>query len=272
MNGIKKIIGWTVGEAGIMAAKKLFYARKGEPIVYGSHKLHYLPGTRPIRLSYLNASDVTNRNDARQLKFFLDRVRPGDTVLDIGGHHGQYAVLFASLTSPQGRVVTFEPDVAARKILVHNLRLNAFTERVKVEDIALSDSDGTHSFFSRGGDSMSSLARSGLGDNAAANDVTEHIVTTMRLDDYLARSGVGLPQWIKLDTEGAEINILRGAREVLKSGAVIVCELHPYVWKEFGTTFEELLQIVQECRRNIRYLDEDFDIRNGAVYGAVIIS
>lgn len=272
VNVIKKIIARAVGEAGVMAAKKLLYARKGEPIEYGPHKLRYVPGTRPIRLSYRDAADVITRNDARQLQFFLDRVKTGDLVLDIGGHVGQYAVLFSSLAGEAGRVVTFEPDAAARKILLRNLALNSCGERVKVEGIALSDSDGTHSFFSRGGDSMSSLARSGLGNNAAALDVTEHVVTTMRLDDYLTRNGLGFPQWIKLDTEGAEINILRGARELLKSGAVIVCELHPYVWNEFGTTFEELLQLVRESGRTIRYLDEEQKIEHGAVYGATIIS
>lgn len=272
MNGIKKIIRWAVGEAGIMAAKKLLYARKGEPIEYGPHKLRYLPGTRPIRLSYLNAPDVTNRNDARQQQFFLDMVKSGDSVLDIGGHHGQYAVLFASLVGPAGRVVTFEPDASAREVLRRNLDLNPCAASVRVEAIALSDNSGTHTFFSRGGDSMSSLARSGLGSNASAPGVTEQTVATMPLDDYLTANGLGFPQWIKLDTEGAEINILRGARQVLKSGAVIVCELHPYVWNEFGTTFEELLQIVHECGRSIRYLDEDLKISDGAVYGAAIIS
>ena len=272
MNSIKKIMRWAVGEASIMAAKKLLYARKGEPIKYGSHKLRYLPGTRPIRLSYLNAPDITNRNDARQVQFFLDRVKSGDSVLDIGGHYGEYAVLFASLTGPSGRVVTFEPDASAREVLRRNLALNPCAAKVKIEEIALSDTSGTRTFFSRGGDSMSSLARSGLGTNATASDVYEQTVTTMRLDDYLTANGLGFPRWIKLDTEGAEINILRGARQVLKSGAVIVCELHPYVWNEFGTTFDELLQTVRECGRTIRYLDDNLKISDGAVYGAAIIS
>lgn len=255
-----------------MAAKKLLYARKGEPITYGPHKLRYLPGTRPIRLSYLNAPDVTTRNDVRQLQFFLDRVKSGDSVLDIGGHHGQYAVLFASLTGPAGRVVTFEPDISALEVLRRNLALNPCAANVKIEEVALSDTSGSHAFFSRGGDSMSSLARTGLGTNAYSADVSEQTVRTMTLDNYLTANRLSFPQWVKLDTEGAEINILRGARDVLKSGTVIVCELHPYAWNEFGTTFEELLQIVRECGRSIRYLDEDLKITDGAVYGAAIIS
>ena len=248
-----------------MVAKKLLYARRGEPIEYRSHTLRYMPATRPIRLSYLNAPDITNRNDARQLKYFLDRIKPGDLVLDIGGHYGQYAVLFASLVGPAGRVVTFEPDAFAREVLRRNLALNPCAASVKVKKTALSDTSGMHTFFSRGGDSMSSLARSGLGSNASAPGVTEQTVATMPLDDYLTANGLGFPQWIKLDTEGAEINILRDTRRVLMSGAVIVCELHPYVWDEFGTTFEELPQTIHECGRSIRYLDNDLKITEGAV-------
>jgi len=91
---------------------------------------------------------------------------------------------------------------------------------------------------------MSSLARSGLGTNSGALDVTEQIVMTERLDDYLASRGLGFPTWIKLDTEGTEVIILRGAREVLKSNASMICELHPYAWQEFDTTLDGLLRIV----------------------------
>jgi len=274
MNSIKKMVGplKPLGQSGVLAAKRLWHGRRGEPIRLGPHLLRYEPGTRPVRLKYVEHPDPTTRNDARQLKYFLDRVCPSDFVLDIGGHKGQYAVLFGALVGRAGRVVTFEPDEAARSALKRNLARNALSRRVRVEEIALSDTGGTHAFFSRGGDSMSSLARSGLGSNAHSEDVAEQVVRTMRLDDYLTSHQMGFPRWIKLDTEGAEVSILRGAREVLKSGATIVCELHPYVWDEFGTSFEELLQIVHECGRSIKYLDESHKIEDGALYGAAIIS
>jgi FkbM family methyltransferase len=272
MNIIKRLMRTLFGESGVTAVKRLVYAHKGEPISYGRHNLRYLPGTRPVRLEYINDPNITIRNDARQLHFFIENVREGNTVLDIGGHNGQYAVLFSSLVGPTGKIVTFEPDATAISILRKNLSLNSFCENVVVEDIALSDKSGTHTFFSRGGDSMSSLARSGLGTNSNGSDVMESTVATMRLDDYLSVNDMGYPQWIKLDTEGAEIVILRGARNLLKSGTTVLCELHPYVWNDFGTTFDELLEIVRECGRSIKYLDSELKIADGAVYGAVIIS
>jgi len=255
----------------VVAAKRLWYRERGEPIQYGSHKLRYLPGTRPVRLKYEDSPDVTVRNDVTQINFFLDSVKPGDFVLDIGGHFGQYAVLLGSLVSDCGRVISFEPDPKARETLRANLQLNTFADRVEIEPLALFDQEGEHTFFSKGADSMSSLAKSGLGKNASSPDVVEYAVKTVRLDDYLAKRDLGWPRWIKLDTEGAEINILKGASEVLRSGATIVCELHPYAWEEFGASFEELLRLVIDAGKTIEYLDPSMRIQDGAFYGAVII-
>lgn len=269
---LKRISNTPAFHHSVISAKRLWFGDRGEPIQYGRHKLRYVPGTRPVRLEYINSPDVTVSNDARQIKFFLENICPGDLVLDIGGHFGQYAVLFAALVTESGRVITFEPDPAALAVLRKNLELNGCEGWAEIEPLALFDREGEHSFFSRGGDSMSSLTRSGLGSNAWSPDVVEHTVPTAKLDDFLARNSIQWPQWVKLDTEGAEINILRGARELLRSGAKVVCELHPYAWPEFGTSFDELITLVHECGRTIRYLDRSLQIRDGAAYGAAVIT
>ena len=255
----------------VIKAKKLWYGDRGEPIQYGAHKLRYLPGTRPVRLKYINSPDVTVRNDVRQIQFFLDNVKSGDFVLDIGGHFGQYAVLLGSLVSKSGRVISFEPDPEASGTLEQNLELNGLRDRVEIEKVALFDQTGYHSFFSKGADSMSSLARSGLGANAVSPDVVENRVETKRLDDYLAARDLPSPNFVKLDTEGAEINILKGAPRLLRSEVTILCELHPYAWEEFGTGFEELLTTVANSGKTIGYLDPSQRIEDGAIYGAAVI-
>jgi FkbM family methyltransferase len=270
MGAIRKILQKRRFQTGIIKAKKLWYLNRGEPIEYGAQRLRYIPGTRPVRAKYIDSPDATVRNDARQVQFFVERVRRGDFVLDIGGNVGQYAVLFSSLVTPSGKVITFEPESSHRGILCRNLQLNGFSDRVIVEDLALSDTTGTHAFFSRN-DAMSSLVKSGLGTNANSPDVNERVVTTARLDDYLGMNKLHSPDWVKIDTEGAEINILRGARKLLHSRTSIVCELHPYAWEEFGTSFEELLELVRECDRTIEYLDPSLSIQDGAFYGAVLI-
>ena len=250
---------------GVVSFKRLYYGSCGEPIQYGKHNLRYVPGTRPVRLKYVNSPNGTVRNDAKQISFFLEQLKLGDFVLDIGGHVGQYAVLFASLVSDAGQIISFEPDQSAREILEQNLVLNNLSGRVIVEPLALFDVGGTHFLFSGGhADATAALVRPSVDNDK--HTMLEQLVKTERLDDYLTSRGLRCPNWIKLDTEGAEINILRGARKTLKAGAKVACELHPYAWPQFGTSFQELLDIVSECGRTIRYLDESLSINDGAFY------
>ena len=169
-----------------------------------------------------------------------------------------------------GTVVTFEPDPYARRQLHKNLSLNPNVKAPRVEACAVSDVRGEAVLFSRGGNSQSSLARSGV--EFDSSQVAEEIrVPLVSLDEYLAANAIPTPRWVKIDTEGAEIRILKGAPEVLASDAGIVCELHPYAWAEFGNTFDELKQIVAAAGRRIRYLDRDSEIGDEAIYGTVML-
>jgi FkbM family methyltransferase len=256
----------------VKTAKTLWFGARGEPIEYGPHKLRYVVGSRPVRLKYATSNDVVARNDAKQIQFFLDRVRSGQLVLDVGGHYGEYAVLLAALVGSDGRVVSFEPDAAARPVLKANLALNGFSDRVTVEGLAAFDSSESRELFARQGNAQSSLARSGLGGAATEKDVERYLISTIPLDKYLQDSGLSAPNYIKLDIEGAEIHALRGAKNILRSNTTIVCELHPYAWSEFAVTFDDLLRLVRDSGRTVRYLDEDRRIEDGPCYGAVIIT
>jgi FkbM family methyltransferase len=254
------------------AVKQFWFGARGEPIQYGPHKLRYLVGSRPVRLKYATSTDIVARNDAKQIQFFVDRVQPGELVFDIGAHYGEYAVLLAALVGAQGRVVSFEPDEAARPMLHANVRLNGFEQRVQVEELAVFDSKSTRELFARHGNAQSSLARTGLGGAATDEDVEHYAITTTTLDDYIRDIQLSAPNYIKLDIEGAEINALRGATNTLRSGTVILCELHPYAWPEFGTSFDDLLRLIHDSGRNVKYLDEERRIEDGPAYGAVVIS
>lgn len=256
----------------VLALKRVWYAGRGEPITLGEHELRYLVGSRPVRLKYATSDDIVARNDAKQLQFFLDRVRPGQFVLDVGAHYGEYAVLFAALVGAGGRVISFEPDAAARPWLQRNLALNGFVDRVLVEECAVFDVATPRTLYARHGNSQSSLARAGLGGAESDADVERYSVEAVRIDEYITYNGLPVPDVIKLDVEGAEIHALRGAGYILRSTPTILCELHPYAWKEFGSTFDDLLQIVLNAGRAIRYLDESIRIENGPIYGAVVIS
>jgi FkbM family methyltransferase len=252
-----------------LVAKNLIWGRRGEPYRIGGHTLRYLPGTRPVRLRYVDSPDGVTRYDALQLQLLASTLREGDTAIDIGAHAGQYCIAMAALCGATGRVVAFEPDPHARRLLERNLRLNPRLKRPVVEARAVSDASGEAVLYSRGGNTQSSLARSAV--EFTAEQRSEPIrVQLVALDAYLAEHGLA-PRWVKIDAEGAEIRILRGARALLAGDAGIVCELHPYAWPEFGNTLAELKELVAQSGRRMRYLDQRAPVGDRVEYGTVVL-
>ncbi|OAI44849.1 hypothetical protein AYO42_00610 [Rhizomicrobium sp. SCGC AG-212-E05] len=250
--------------------KALVYAKSGEPYVINGHTLRYLAGTRPVRLRYLSSTNRNTRYDALQVKWFADNLKEGDTAIDIGAHYGVYSILMAAMCGKSGTVVSFEPDPYAREVLERNLALNPDLKRPIVESIACSDAPGEATLFSRGGNAQSSLVRSAV-EFAPEHTSEQFTVPLVTLDSYIAEKKLATPRWVKIDPEGAEIRILKGAPKLLASDAGILCELHPYAWPEFGNTFAELKDIVSASGRRIRYIDEENEVGDAAIYGTVLL-
>jgi FkbM family methyltransferase len=254
----------------VLTLKGLLYGRRGEPYRIGAHTLRFVPGTRPVRLRYRNSPNDVTRYDALQLQYLADNVKAGDTAIDIGAHHGQDALLMSVFCGASGRVAAFEPDPYAREILMRNLELNPGVPAIQVVSAACSDREGEAVLYSSGGNSNSSLTRAGLGGRGDAA-VQELKVPLVTLDGWIGRQPGSRPRWVKIDVEGAEIRVLKGARELLASDAHILCELHPYAWSAFGDTLEELKSVVAAAGRRIRYLDQEHELGEEATYGIALL-
>lgn len=131
------------------------------------------------------------------------RAEPGDVVLDAGGCWGDTALYFASLVGPAGRVYTFEFNPESLEILRANLALNPeLAERIEVVELALWDRSGDKLEFAQAG-RMTALVPDG-GDET-------HGVSTITIDDFVEQQGLDRVDFVKMDVEGAELNLLRGA-------------------------------------------------------------
>jgi FkbM family methyltransferase len=260
-----------VSHQTVLRLKQLVWGRRGEPYPISGHVLRYAPGTRPVRTRYATSPNPAVRYDAMQARLFAEGLNEGDTAIDIGAHAGQYALIMAARCGPSGHVAAFEPDPHARRKLERNIALNPGVKAPVVEALAVSDAPGEAVLYSRGGDSQSSLARSGIGE-AAAERAERFTVPLVTLDGYIADRRLAAPRWVKIDTEGAEIRILKGAPQLLAGPSNILCELHPYAWAEFGNSFEELQAAVSGAGRRIRYIDETAEMKAADVrYGTVLL-
>lgn len=254
----------------VIGLKRALYSGRGEPYRIDGHTLRYVPGTRPVRLRYSRSPNSVARYDALQAAWLSTHLTEGDTVIDVGAHHGAYTVLMAAKCGQTGHVVAIEPDPYSRRVLVRNIGLNPGIKRPAVEVCACSDEIGEATLFCRRGNSQSSLARSAA-EFSPAYGPEEIRVPLVTLDSYLSKCGLPGLRCVKIDAEGAEIRILRGAKQVLASNADVVCELHPYAWPEFGNTFAELKDLAVTAGRRIRYLDQDTEIGDRAEYGTVLL-
>ena len=141
-------------------------------------------------------------------------LRRGDFAIDVGANLGWYSILMSASVRPNGAVWAFEPVADTRELLEANLALNA-DHLVEVRAAALASAAGTievHTFrgLPHGHASISRLGR---------DDFTSHEVCAETLDRLLDRAELQPPVLVKLDAEGAELEILRGASRTCASGA-----------------------------------------------------
>jgi FkbM family methyltransferase len=135
--------------------------------------------------------------------------KPGDVVWDVGAHAGMTAYFLAQMVGPAGKVYAFEPDETNYEFLLQNIQLHELSNVIPVK-AALSDKTGTANFC------MDGTMGAGLSDTltyAAAENNRE--VETLSLPDACERFGA-VPNYAKLDIEGAELNVVASSVDFLK--------------------------------------------------------
>ncbi len=136
--------------------------------------------------------------------------KKNDVVWDVGANVGHYTKLFADITDSQGKVFAFEPSPQNYKRLALNLK---GVENVVLLPYGLGDKEETVA-FKQGDDE--------LGATSQVLDVTVsaggHDQVEICCGDRLVGSGsAGLPNFVKIDVEGFELEVLTGMRETLNS-------------------------------------------------------
>jgi len=158
-------------------------------------------------------------------RFIAQELSSGDTFYDIGANVGFFTVIAARRVGPAGRVVAFEPVHSNAALLRRNLAANAF-ENAEIVEAAVGDRSGSVPF----------LSRTAVDGKVHPRGDTQ--VRMVRLDDL----DLPAPDLVKIDAEGAEFDVLRGARALIeRHRPTIVCELHRTV------TAADAARQVEEC-------------------------
>jgi FkbM family methyltransferase len=187
--------------------------------------------------------------------FYLEYLREGMTVFDVGANVGELTLLFSRFTAGAGVVHAFEPSRAAFERLEIVCRA-ANRRTVVLNNLALAGKKGfirlhvyEDDYLSFNSQAARPLKDYGL--NLEPVGIEEIRATTV--DDYCDEKGIEEIDLLKIDTEGAELQVMKGARKMLKSGRIKCLTF------EFGqTTFdmgnrpEEIEDYLQEMNYNVR--------------------
>jgi FkbM family methyltransferase len=194
-------------------------------------------------LDYDFAIKVPLPHSDEMLAVFVDSLKPGNVVYDVGSYVGWYTIAALKRIGPEGRVFSFEPVPETAKRLRCHIELNQGESRARVIEAACGRTFG---FISMPVRSNGLASGNGLFDVHPHPDIqpTYVEVCMIPLDEFWQTSKLP-PDVIKIDVEGAELWVLEGARKILSNiRPTVFLEIHKFAWNLFETTEAEFFNLL----------------------------
>lgn len=194
-------------------------------------------------------------------KVFMETVKSGMTMADIGANVGYYSMIGASTIGPKGKIHCFEPNPKMAEILTINMEINGFIDRSIINNLAVY-SESTQLEFScrekyRG---SSGIWGSGEQIGALKDDVYKITVEAVSLDDYFVPGSS--VDFLKIDAEAAELAVIKGAKRLISENRNIkvIMEFIPTNLNISGSA-TELLDLISWHGFDIFRIEEDSSVK-----------
>jgi FkbM family methyltransferase len=246
---LRPIVAWAYGLKRRYGLGERFLAR--HPTL--THSLMSL--LRPVKQSsvidvhghVINVDDddylgltITRIYEPDVTRFFQAHVLTGQVAVDVGANIGYFTLLFARLVGPSGRVIAFEPHAGNFRLLESNVAANGYAN-VELRQQAVGDRTGSAPLYLSSvnpGDHR--LVGRGGGESLTVDVVAlDHKLPELR----------GKLDWVKIDVQGGELDVLNGMRSLIRTSPnlTIVLEFAPIALEEFGAEPGQLLGLLQEA-------------------------
>src|SRR5919108_1690460 len=192
----------------------------------------------------LNKEDfiVMTKHEEEIIELF--HPKEGDIVIDVGAHMGRYAITSSKYVGPHGQVIAVEAHPYNFKILQRNISLNRLTNVTAMNCAVYSKKDRLKLYLPD--EELGYTMHHSLMTNYLISKYSEGIekkyieVEAYTLDNLLQTSGINQVNWIKIDVEGAEYEVLRGAKEILSANSDIAILVEVHGKETYGPTMELL--------------------------------
>src|ERR1051325_3980070 len=203
---------WPVVRKPYLGIMNTFGKRNGIAVEIGGYEMRLHP-------SFCTLSWETI--EVKSFRAFVDALCPGDVVFDVGAAIGAYTLLALKKTGSSGRVVAYEPLDFARQHLASHLRWNGGETRTTIRDVCCGASSGTADFYYVPGEAE------GMSGLVPVEGFHKREVKVVTLDEEIINLGI-VPNLLKIDVEGAELDVLKGAEKLLKEKhPILLVSLHP---------------------------------------------
>jgi FkbM family methyltransferase len=166
------------------------------------------------------------------LSLFKDYCRPGDAVVDVGANIGEVAIVFSQGVAARGLVFAFEPHPTVFQYLLGNLALNRCAN-VTARNLALGPAAGSVRLSDDKRDDMNRIMQAGGIE-----------IRCSTLDAELPAVAIA---FLKIDVEGSELAVLRGATETLARTACVNCELIDEHCRRYGHGVGDVISVLQQA-------------------------
>jgi FkbM family methyltransferase len=224
-------------------------------LLYSAGLLHPVQvEIRPGAVFELDARDMVAREilawgvwEKPNTDLILGSLREGSVMFDVGAHIGYYSVLGSKVVGPSGKIVSVEPNPQTLTRLRKDLELS-HASNVVVEDVACTDKETTLTFYEA---SIRNTGASSISESNARNadhgDAVPSVTVRGRtLDSIVQELGLQRVDFVKIDVEGAEVQVLRGMKDTLaKFHPHMLIEMKPAQLESMGTSIEELRALLR---------------------------
>lgn len=181
--------------------------------------------------------------ESHVVNVFSAYLKPKAVAFDVGANAGYLTMVMAKLVGPEGQVFAFEPDERNLKALQSNLQSNGLTQ-VSAIAKAVSDISGIVEFASFEYTLVGHIA----GENTPVDASLKQVAATS-LDDFVFVENQPKPEFIKIDVEGAEYLVLKGAKRLLQ-------EVRPIILAEVrdGITWQGVSDMMNQYNYSAQHL------------------